>query len=212
MIELDRFESIPASALSIKYRKLIYGFGVNDAPFVTQIQVGSKKHMHPAYDCWKQMIRRCYSKESLSKKPHYAGVTVCNEWKSFNAFHSWWKESKVDGWQIDKDILTDNYSCSPDNCIFVPKWLNTFPADARLARGRFLIGVTFNKKGGKFEAYCNNLHLGKQEYLGCFDDEMSAHLAWRKRKIEMANMQKIEMDAIDARIYPRILLMIDRMV
>ena len=125
-IEPGFFESLPASKLSHSHRKKIYGFGINDAEFITQVEINGKKYMHPAYDCWKQIIRRCYARESLDKKPHYALVSVCEEWASFSSFHSWWKENQVDGWQVDKDLLTDLKMYSPTTCIFIPKWLNSF--------------------------------------------------------------------------------------
>lgn len=211
MIDRKLFESKPSSNRSAKLRTRVYGFGVNDSPFVTQIQINGKKFLHPAYDCWKQMIRRCYAEESLAIKPHYADISVCDEWRSFSSFYSWWEENNVDGWEIDKDILTDNKKYSPQSCIFIPKWLNTFLSDARRARGKFLIGVTFNKKGRKFEAYCSDQRSGKQEYIGCFADELSAHHAWKKMKLSHANTMRDEMDSIDKRIYSRVVELIDRM-
>jgi len=208
MLPVEYFESKPASALSLLRRTGIYGFGVNDAPFITQIQLGSRKFLHPAYDCWKQMIRRCYAAESLNKKPHYAGCTVCLEWRSFSAFNDWWRHHQVDGWQIDKDLLTDELQYSPSTCIFVPKWLNTFLTDARLARGSLKIGVTRDKRSGSYYAYCRSLKDNRQLFLGSFTSEKSAYEAWLAFKLQQAADSKDEMDLIDARIYPRVLQLI----
>ena len=211
MLPISHFESKKASEQSMRLRKKIYGFGINDAPFVTQIQINGKKFLHPSYDCWRQLIRRCYSDESLKRKPHYRGVSVCESWASFNSFHSWWIDNHVDGWQIDKDILTDEKIYSPWTCIFIPNWLNAFLTDARMARGKYLIGVTFNKMGGVFEAYCNRLSSGKQEYLGGFKNEVDAHLAWKERKLSNAHEAMDDMNEIDPRLYPRVIELINRM-
>lgn len=46
------------------------------------------------------------NKVEHKKWPSYIGVTVCDEWRSFMKFREWWLENHVDGWQIDKDLLT----------------------------------------------------------------------------------------------------------
>ena len=198
------FESIPASKQSIALRRKIYGFGVNDASFVTQVTVNGKKKMHPAYDCWRQIIRRCYSEKSLSVKPRYTDVSVCDEWSSFSSFLSWWRENHVPGWQIDKDILTDNMEYSPESCIFVPKWINCIVNDSLRSRGRLMVGATYSSRDGVIEAWARNTITNKQEYLGRFNDELSAHEAWKKRRLEILSQLKSEIDDIDGRIYQRI--------
>lgn len=52
--------------------------------------------------------------------------------------------------------------------------------------------------------------IGGRTCLGVFDDPEEAHLAWKKKKLEMAFDRKTEMDRIDIRIYPRVVEIIGR--
>lgn len=185
--------------------KPVCGFGINDADYKIYPLVNGKKVMCSAYKTWQNMIRRCYSEKELVKRPTYDGVTVCEDWRSFMAFKYWWDRNNVDGWQLDKDILTDKKEYSPYTCIYIPTWLNVFTSSRLSARGKYPIGVNFHPHRNKFQASCRNTITEMQEYLGLFDSEFLAHDAWRKRKIEIAFSLKEKMDAIDTRIYPRII-------
>ena len=190
--------------------RLVHGFGVNDANYVVGRLVGGKSVMCKAYDTWKELIRRCHSEKSLKKWQTYIGVTVCDEWRSFMAFREWWLENHVDGWQIDKDLLTDNRQYSPESCIYIPSWLNTFTIGCDSTRGEFPIGVDYHKKSNSFRSRCRNPANGSREEITGFKTPEAAHLAWRSRKLEYAAQMKNEMDAIDARIYPRVVEIINR--
>lgn len=190
--------------------RLVYGFGVNDANYAVNPLIGGRRVMCKAYDAWTDLIRRCYSEKHQKKRPTYIGVTVCDEWRSFMAFREWWIENHVDGWQIDKDLLTDNNKYSPDSCIYVPAWLNSFTIGCEAARGEWPIGVSHEISSGLFEANCNNPETGRKVRIGRFKTPEAAHLAWRARKLEYAAQMKNEMDAIDARIYPRVVEIISR--
>ena len=190
--------------------RLVYGFGVNDSGYPIVRVINGSLVRCKAYDTWKDLIRRCYSGKHQKKRPTYIGVTVCEEWRSFMAFREWWIENHVDGWQIDKDFLTDNNQYSPDNCIYVPAWLNSFTIGCEAARGEWPIGVSREISSGLFEANCNNPETGRKVRIGRFKTPEAAHLAWRARKLEYAAQMKNEMDAIDARIYPRVVEIINR--
>ena len=51
-----------------------------------------------------------------------------------------------------------------------------------------MIGVSWNKSAGKYQAECSNPFICKSEYLGIFTDELEAHLTWKARKHELACM------------------------
>lgn len=184
---------------------LVCGFGVNDADYVVRPSTGARWEICPAYDAWRGMIQRCYSDKFQVKNKTYCGVSVCDEWRSFMAFREWWIENHVDGWQLDKDLLSDARVYSPDTCIYVPGWLNKFTNDRMAARGDFPVGVYFHKQIGKFHARCSNPLTGKNESLGYFASKEHAHSKWFDRKIKIAFELKAEMDKIDARIYPRVI-------
>ena len=211
-MNLSIFEGKPTSAKSLSLRKTVYGVGVNDSPFVTQITVDGKKLIHPAYDCWRQMLRRCYSPESLAKKPRYAGCTVSEDWLSFSCFLQWWRDNHVPGWQIDKDILTGSKIYSVGSCIFVPKWVNTIITDSLATRGDLLIGATKHGRDGAIEAWARNTITNKQEYLGRYDSELLANAAWKRRRIEIVDQLKAELDMIDYRLHGRIVKIISERI
>lgn len=167
--------------------KLAYGVGLYE------------KGEHPAsingintkaYDAWRDMLRRCYSPKELEKHPTYIGCTVCNEWLNFQNFADWYCANyPQDGnkYQLDKDLKTlGNKVYSPESCLFVPKVVNTFTIDCGASRGQYLIGACWDRRNEKFKARCCNPLTGEYEYLGLFPSELQAHLAWRKRKSQLA--------------------------
>ena len=192
-----------------KMEPLVYGIGVNDADYVVESTINGRRVVCQAYRSWRNMLQRCYSEKFHHRNPTYAGVKVCDEWLSFMAFRKWWVENQVDGWQLDKDLLSDNRIYSPEACIFVPSWLNHFTVDCVAARGLWPIGVCFDRRKRKFESRCCH-PFGGREYLGGFSTPDEAHAAWLARKIEIANELKHLMDDIDARIFPRVIEIISR--
>ena len=197
------------NAVLRKVERLVYGVGVNDADYVVEPIINGRRVRCPAYMSWMRMLERCYSAKCHSRYPTYIGVEVCDEWLSFMAFRKWWVENQVDGWQLDKDLLSDNGIYSPEACIFVPNWLNSFTIDCGAVRGEWPIGVCFDSRRRKFESQCRH-PFGKREYLGYFSTPDEAHAAWLARKLEIANELKNLMDDIDTRIFQRIIEIIGR--
>lgn len=185
-------------------RKPLFGVGVNDAEYCQQPRIRGGRAICPAYAAWSGMIKRCYSEKYHVKWPTYSGVKVCDEWHSFSNFRAWWMSHQVDGWHIDKDILSYSREYSPETSLFVPDWLNIFTIDSGAERGAYPIGVHYRKDRGRFQAKCRNQMTKKQEHLGYFTTPEEAHLAWRARKLELALELKPRMDEIDLRIYQRV--------
>ena len=185
-------------------RKLVYGAGINDVDYCTQPKIDGKQVMCPAYRAWKGMLQRAYSKKYHAMYQTYVGVVVCNEWLNLSSFRNWWLANQVDGWQLDKDILSDDGVYSPNGCLFVPAWLNSFTLSNSPARGEFPIGVSFHNRDRIFMARCRNPMACRDEHLGHFDDPYDAHIAWLTRKLALALEMKPKMDDIDLRVYPRV--------
>lgn len=165
-----------------RQRSLVCGVGVNDVEEPTRINGKQCK----IYKTWKDMLRRCYDEKSIKKCPTYAGCTVCEDWLLFSNFKAWMTQQDYQGKQLDKDILIEgNKVYSPDNCCFVSKQTNTFMLDSGKARGKYLIGSCFHKGGNKFASYCK-YPSGKLIHLGLYRTELEAHLAWKKKKHELA--------------------------
>jgi hypothetical protein len=197
-------ENTELSRRSESQRGLVRGLGVNDSHYCSHTIIDGVKVVCPAYHAWERMLERSYSDKYHAKRPTYSGVTVCDEWKNFCAFRAWWIKNQVDGWQIDKDLLSDSGAYSPEVCVFVPAWLNSFTTDCGASRGEWPIGVCYKKGVGRFRALCGNPISKKQDHLGYFNTPEKAHLAWLTRKLELALELKPKMDSIDPRIYPRV--------
>ena len=209
--DVQRFleRNFPINNLAHSKRNYESIFGVNDATYVVAKTVDGKIVKCPAYSCWSSMISRCCNERTKERKPTYSEIYVCDEWRYFSSFLSWWKSNQVDGWQIDKDLTSDSGIYSPDTCVFVPGWLNKFTSSSKAKRGNLKIGVYLCKQTGKFRAKCGNPISGKVESIGRFSSEDEAHLSWMKRKKEIALDLKGAMDSIDNRIYQRVIKIID---
>jgi hypothetical protein len=179
--------------------KLIFGVGINDADYVTQVNetigyVGGRQKQKrvwicPFYRTWTGMLKRGYSEKFKLSKPAYKDVTVCEQWHLFSNFKMWMEKQDWEGNQLDKDlIIQGNKIYSPDACVFVSGQVNNFLVDCGASRGEYKIGVYWNKRGGKFRALCRNPFRGKQEHLGYFTDEQEAHITWLDKKLEHANV------------------------
>jgi hypothetical protein len=167
-------------------RKLIFGWGINDADYPISKQVNGKKVQCPIYSVWANMIKRCRDHKTQARYPTYIGCTVAEEWRSFMAFRAWAKSRYAPGLQLDKDIISLGRAkvYGPDTCLFVTGAVNNFSLDRGAARGDYPIGVYWNKWNKKFKAQIKI--NGNQEYLGLFDDSDEAHQAWRAAKYEQA--------------------------
>ena len=171
----------------LKKKKLVYGVGVNDADYAVYTRCDRKKVACPFYVKWHGMLERCYSAKSQLKQPTYIGCSVCDEWLLFSNFKRWMEAQNWRGKELDKDLIfKGNKVYSPETCAFVDKKLNQFTNDRLSAIGDWPTGVSFNKRKEKLESRCQNHLTKKNEYLGNFNCPQAAHLAWKKRKHEIA--------------------------
>jgi len=127
------------------------------------------------YECWKNMIQRCYSKAYKNKCITYENAECCDEWLNFQNFSQWYNENfyEIDNekMNLDKDILIKgNKIYSPDTCVFVSKRINMLFVKNDSNRGKYPIGVYYDIKRELFIAKCkvclNNKYTTK--YLGGF--------------------------------------------
>ena len=166
----------------MRKRGLIYGVGVNDADYVVFRPVDGKTSWCPYFTVWRNMLKRCYSKEYQQAKSSYKGCRVAKEWHSFMRFRAWMLTQDWEGNQLDKDIVGDGKLYSPETCVFIPQALNSFTIDSAASRGAWPIGVSLDK--GKFQADIS--FNGKRKKLGRFNTALEAHLAWAQAKAALA--------------------------
>lgn len=168
--------------------KKVYGVGINDADYaVTRKKDGKIIWVCPYYKRWHSMFLRCYSTKHLKRRQTYIGCTVCDEWIYFMNFRAWMIERDWDGRHLDKDILiVGNKVYSPETCAFIHPTVNGFVNDHGRARGNLPLGVCLHRQSGKFLSICNGTFKGRSEHLGSFNTPEEAHLAWKRRKHELA--------------------------
>ena len=176
---------------------LVFGVGLNNANYrvvhkedLPKVNGKRKRKLVwacPFYLKWQAMLTRCYSKAYLNSRPSYKGCTVCEEWLTFSNFRKWMITKEWEGMQLDKDLLVlGNKVYSPETCVFVDRKINNFLTDSGKARGDHLIGVFWCKRDKWLIAQVSNPMSGRRENLGFFSTEIEAHLAWKKRKCELA--------------------------
>lgn len=171
----------------VRNRDLVFGVGINDSEHKTNYLEDGKVKYCSIYLTWRGMLKRCYDKNWHLNKPSYKGCLVCNEWLKFSNFKRWMESQDWKGKELDKDLLVNgNKVYSPENCTFVSKLTNSFILDRPAGRGLLPIGVDFYVSSGKFRSQCSNPFTKKHEHLGYFCCQTEAHIAWKKRKHELA--------------------------
>ena len=137
------------------------------------------------YVYWSSMLRRCYSDRYKKLFPTYNECVVCEEWFNFQNFGKWFDENyyevdKASIMNLDKDILNKgNKIYSPENCVFVPQYINEIFTQHTAKRGKYPIGVRL-EKGNKFRAVCSK--YGKEVHLGIFNTPKEAFDKYKSEK------------------------------
>ncbi len=179
--------------------KLVFGVGVNDLPYRTQVyeyvtKDGGKRIKKLVFLCkyyavWGSMLQRCYSEKFLESNPSYIVTSVCSEWLYATEFKKWMEQQDWEGKCLDKDIIVPGSKLySPETCAFVLQATNNFVIARYACRGDYPIGVSLDTRTGRYQARCGNPFTVKQESLGYFSTQEEAHEAWRKRKHELAQL------------------------
>lgn len=176
-----------------------FGVAINDLPS-SIIRPNGKNAKF--YSVWSSMIQRCYSKDWHKKYPTYIGCTVCEEWLTLSTFKEWFEENYVEGYQLDKDFLSDeNKRYSPETCVFVPKDVNTFICSGSHSKNPYLMGAIKQRTGKFTSQIAIKTESGRcVKHLGTFDTELQAHLAWKAKKHELALDLIKRFPDLDARV------------
>ena len=172
-----------------KKNRLLFGVGINDADYPVEPRVGGKRVKCPYYVAWKGMLERCYDHKYQDRYPTYKSCSVCPEWISFMNFRKWMMTQDWQGKALDKDLLIEgNKVYSPESCVFVPKELNGFLTLNNAKRNGTLLGASWHKRDQHWRSRVMNPFTLQEERLGSFSTELEAHLAWKRRKHEIACM------------------------
>ena len=125
------------------------------------------------YSIWRGMLQRCYYKyRELNVSYEY--VTVCEEWHNFQNFAQWFEENYVEGWELDKDLLSiDKKIYSPSSCCFIPKEINCLIKEQKETTGTVKVKDKYKSQIGK-----NKIH----NHIGTFDSLEDANKAYKEEK------------------------------
>ena len=173
-----------------RFTPSVYGVGI----------IGNEKSIDEngqtikSYLVWHSMLERCYSDECQKKNPTYKGCTVCSEWHIYSNFKKWYNDNYyeigTERMALDKDILVKgNKTYSPDTCVFVPQNINTLFTKCNKARGKYPIGVTFNKNKNKYTVFCNIFYNAKSKlkhlgYYNTIEDAFNAYKEFKEKRIK----------------------------
>ena len=183
----------------------VYGIGIKGLES-TMDEAGEQLD---SYNCWKNILGRCYSAKCQKKHPTYIDCRVCDDWLYYPNFKKWYDTNYYEindrTSQLDKDILVKgNKIYSPDTCVFVPNFINKLFIKRQNDRGDFPIGVYYHKPNKKYVAKLKVFKDGKstKKHLGCFNTTDEAFNAYKQAKEdyikEIADNYK---DKIPAELY-----------
>ena len=177
----------------------VYGVGILGDAVASENGVKLKE-----YQVWRGLLSRCYNSKTKVRSPSYEGCNVSTNFKYYPYFKDWCNKQvgfNQEGFELDKDILIKgNKIYAADTCCFVPKEINLLFCKSNSLRGSYPIGVSLNKKSGKFKASmtCGNV----LKSLGNYATPEEAFLAYKEAKEQqikvVANRWK---DKIDPRVY-----------
>lgn len=192
---------------NVKEKKvsLVFGVGLYDLNEPTAKIINGKRVDDPYYRKWRDMLKRCYSDKYQDKSPTYVGCSVCEEWLTFSNFKEWMEKQKWEGKQLDKDIIKEgNKIYSPENCMFVEKYINVLFLDSASNRGDCPIGVSIDKRA-KIKKYTAQIRkYGKSHFLGYYATAEEASLVYQRAKFEYVKeiAQNLNPEDEDPRLIP----------
>lgn len=183
------YDSFLKGAIKNPYYPTIYDRGYVGQKYITSENYKNIKE----YNLWYNMFIRCYDKKAQQKHGGYDDCEVCEEWYSYEKFYEWVHKQENfeqwynnEGWDIDKDIISKgNKIYCPNNCSLVPKDVNMLFIKNKHIRGLYPIGVTYKKEDDMFLARVSNPLNGKREFLGYYNSQKDAFLAYKHRKEEI---------------------------
>lgn len=151
-------------------------------------------HKHPLYKVYVYMKSRCNNtKDSSYIRYGGKGITVCDRWlESFENFYNDVIEGYSKELQLDRIDNDGNYE--PSNCRWVTHSQNQMNKGANRESSSRYKGVHWDKRSSKWVAQIG--FNKKPTYLGRYDCEKEAALAYNKKAYELngeyAYLNKIE--------------------
>lgn len=134
------------------------------------------KHLKKFYRDWHNMLKRCYSGSNKT----YSDCYVCDDWLILSNFKDWFDNNCVEGFQLDKDLLTkNNKEYGPETCNYIPHQLNKLFCNSGATKGEFPTGVSLDVKTGRYKARC--VINSVETWHGRHDTPEQAENAYKKQ-------------------------------
>ena len=180
----DTYQHCKQGVIANPYHPSVFGVGfVGEGNYLASVNNEITKH----YNYWYFILQRGCDENFKEKHPSYKDVTVNKEIYDFQKFGEWldnnWYEVEGERMHIDKDILIKgNKEYRFDRMILVPQRINTLFVKNDSRRGKYPIGVYYNKECNKFQASCRILNnSGKQikKNLGLYNTPEETFQAYK---------------------------------
>jgi hypothetical protein len=208
---MNTFIEIPANKNSLGHRRPIFGIGINDAWYMTQLKNSYNETLIcPYYKVWKSMLGRCYYPGYQVSQPTYKGCLVVSKWLIFSSFREWMENQDWSGKQLDKDILrSGNKEYSPKACMFISGQINYLLNGNAARRGEYPQGVSFHKPSSKYRATCSV--KGSNKHVGLFISVAEAELAYLEFKsLLVESIAELEENKLKAGLLRHVAIMRSR--
>ena len=190
---------IDRGQVSNPFKITLFGKGFIGLP---EKSIVSNALYNKAYSLWTGMMERCYSPSFSSKNSAYAGCEVCEDWCNFSNFLSWFSSNYIEGWELDKDILSGGKTgkqYGPENCAFLPTHLNNLFHD-NLNRKECGLPLGVGRHHGKYRARLSK--KGERVVLGRFNTPEEAFAIYKREKEKYVKQLAEEYKPlIDTRVY-----------
>lgn len=159
-----------------KRKEPVYGIGINDVDDFVVVD----GRQTTSYHVWADILYRCHTTKGHLDCPAYTDCYICEEWKRYSNFKTWFDKNYIEGYQLDKDILVKgNRVYGPDTCCFVPNDINMLLAKSRKKRD-YPTGV---HKHSQCNRYTAQMSVGNQnQYLGLYKTVEEAFAAYKEAK------------------------------
>lgn len=176
--------------------KLVSGVGINDYDGNVYIH----RQAISSYNCWRDMLQRCYSPICQIKHQSYIGCSVCDEWKYFSNFKKFYDLNYRNGFDLDKDILIEgNKIYSPETCVFVPQYINLLLVDCKAASGDLPLGVMANHHS--YLAHCCDYNKRITKTFKTIEEAQNWYSITKKRIVKEQATRAFLDNAIKTDVY-----------
>lgn len=178
------------------YHKSVFNIGyIGDGRF----SVKNNGKITKEYYLWHGIMQRSYCDKYHKKRPTYTHTIVYEDWHNFQVFAEWCADNYIDGWELDKDLLSesDNKIYSPSTCVFIPSQLNSFLTNKKSGNLSGYTGVKrADSKRERWQARICCIYTSKLLSLGNYDTPEEASQAYQTKRAKYAEIWKERMMGI----------------